>query len=32
MKNKTNTFPGDEEANALLDRPRRKGWKLPELS
>ncbi len=21
-------FPGDEEANALLDRPRRKGWDL----
>ncbi len=28
----TETFPGDEEANALLDRPRRKGWELPELS
>ena len=26
------TFPGDDEANALLDRPRRKGWELPELS
>jgi predicted dehydrogenase len=25
-------FPGDAEANALLDRPRRKGWELPELS
>ena len=23
--------PGDAEANALLDRPRRKGWELPEL-
>jgi predicted dehydrogenase len=22
-------FPGDDEANALLDRPRRKGWELP---
>ena len=26
------TVPGDDEANALLDRPRRKGWELPELS
>jgi predicted dehydrogenase len=25
-------FPGDDEANALLDRPRRRGWELPELS
>ena len=25
-------FPGDDEANALLDRPRRKGWELPGLS
>jgi predicted dehydrogenase len=25
------TFPGDEEANAYLDRPRRKGWALPEV-
>ena len=25
-------FPGDDEANSLLDRPRRKGWELPELS
>ncbi len=25
-------FPGDDEANALLDRPRRKGWELPKLS
>ncbi|NUQ65742.1 MAG: Gfo/Idh/MocA family oxidoreductase [Pirellulales bacterium] len=24
------TFPGDDEANAYLDRPRRKGWELPE--
>jgi predicted dehydrogenase len=24
-------FPGDDEANAYLDRPRRKGWELPEL-
>lgn len=24
------TFPGDAEANALLDRPRRKGYELPE--
>ncbi|MDD4270134.1 MAG: Gfo/Idh/MocA family oxidoreductase [Thermoguttaceae bacterium] len=23
-------FPGDEEANAYLDRPRRKGYQLPE--
>lgn len=23
-------FPGDDEANALLDRPRRKGWELPQ--
>lgn len=22
-------FPGDDEANALLDRPRRPGWELP---
>ncbi len=28
----TETFPGDEEANAYLDRPRRKGWELPELT
>ncbi len=28
----TETFPGDNEANALLDRPRRKGWELPDLS
>jgi len=27
----TETFPGDEEANTYLDRPRRKGWELPEL-
>jgi predicted dehydrogenase len=25
------TFPGDAEANAYLDRPRRKGWELPKL-
>ncbi len=25
-------FPGDEEANALLDRPRRKGYELPEIT
>jgi hypothetical protein len=24
-------FPGDEEANALLDRPRRRGWELPSV-
>jgi len=24
------TFPGDEEANGLLSRPRRKGYELPE--
>jgi len=24
------TFPGDDEANAYLDRPRRKGWELPD--
>jgi hypothetical protein len=24
-------FPGDDEANAYLDRPRRRGWELPEL-
>jgi predicted dehydrogenase len=27
----TETFPGDEEANALLDRPRRKGYELPSI-
>ncbi len=26
------TFPGDDEANAYLDRPRRRGWELPELT
>ncbi|TWU42761.1 Gfo/Idh/MocA family protein [Novipirellula artificiosorum] len=25
-------FPGDEEANAYLDRPRRQGWELPDLA
>ncbi|HOW70978.1 MAG TPA: Gfo/Idh/MocA family oxidoreductase [Phycisphaerae bacterium] len=25
-------FPGDEEANAYLDRPRRKGWELPNIT
>jgi len=25
-------FPGDDEANAYLERPRRKGWELPELT
>ena len=25
------TFPGDDEANAFLDRPRRKGYELPEV-
>jgi hypothetical protein len=24
-------FPGDDEANAYLDRPRRKGYELPEV-
>ena len=24
-------FPDDEEANSLLDRPRRSGWELPEI-
>jgi len=27
----TETFPGDDEANAHLDRPRRKGHELPAL-
>ena len=27
----TETLPGDDEANALLDRPRRKGYELPEI-
>ena len=26
----TETFPGDDEANAYLDRPRRKGYELPD--
>jgi hypothetical protein len=25
------SFPADEEANLLLDRPRRAGWELPEI-
>lgn len=25
-------FPGDDEANAYLDRPRRRGYELPELA
>jgi hypothetical protein len=25
----TETFPGDVEANAFVDRPRRKGYELP---
>jgi hypothetical protein len=25
-------YPGDEEANALLDRSRRAGWELPKLA
>jgi hypothetical protein len=25
------SFPGDDEANALLERPRRKGYELPEI-
>jgi predicted dehydrogenase len=28
---KTETFPGDDEANALLGRTYRKGWELPEV-
>lgn len=28
---KSETFPGDEDANSLLDRPRRKGYELPEV-
>ncbi len=27
----TETFPGDAQAHALLDRPRRKGWELPAI-
>ena len=27
----TETFPGDDEANALLDRPQRKPYELPEV-
>ena len=25
------TFPDDEEARELIDRPRRRGWELPAL-
>ena len=25
-------FPDDEQANAYVDRPRRKGWELPDLA
>ena len=28
---KTETFPGDDEANKMLDRPRRDPWQLPNL-
>ncbi|MFH1922180.1 MAG: Gfo/Idh/MocA family oxidoreductase [Planctomycetota bacterium] len=28
---KAEEFPGDDEANALLSRPRRKGYELPEI-
>jgi predicted dehydrogenase len=28
----TETFPGDDEANQYLDRPRRKGYELPEVA
>jgi len=28
----TETFPGDDEANTYLDRPRRKGWELPGIT
>jgi hypothetical protein len=27
----TETFPGDSEANAFVDRPRRKGYELPQV-
>jgi len=27
----TETFPGDNEANAYVNRPRRKGWELPKV-
>jgi hypothetical protein len=27
----TESFAGDDEANRLLDRPRRKGYELPEF-
>ena len=27
---KSETFPDDGEANTYVDRPRRKGWELPE--
>ena len=26
------TFPDDEEARALIDRPRRPGWELPDIT
>ena len=26
----TETFPGDDEANCYLDRPKRKGYELPD--
>jgi hypothetical protein len=29
---KTERFPEDDEANLLLDRPRRAGWELPDLT
>ena len=28
----TETFPNDDEAGALLDRSRRPGWELPDIS
>jgi hypothetical protein len=29
---KAETFPGDEQANAMLVRPRRKGYEIPRIS